>query len=440
MAVFFLTKTLPSARIMSVTDVHQEIEYLYGLERFGIKLGLDVMHELMDILDHPETKFKSVHITGTTGKGSTASFLANILQQAGYKVGLYTSPHLFTFNERVRINGQPIPDETLLTLITDIRTKSEAQGIQQTFFEFTTALAYQYFAQEKVDIAIVEVGFGGKLDATNVITPLLSIITNVGLDHMDVLGNTKEEIARDKAGVIKPNIPILTNEKEEHILDIFAQEANLKHSPFHQVKDIVSGIQISQSLDSQTIELRTKEDTFTVETTLLGSHQVHNICTAVAAATLLGNLGFNVSRPVLREGIRTNHWKGRMEIVSKQPLIIIDGAHNQPGMEALAAFVKELPNRRALVVAFKQGKDPLQVIEPLAHLFDHIIITEGSYEPLATDAVAQSLTPLAISLEEIPNVTDAVQRAQELAGEDGTIVITGSLYMISDALNVFPAA
>ncbi|MEX0649502.1 MAG: folylpolyglutamate synthase/dihydrofolate synthase family protein [Candidatus Andersenbacteria bacterium] len=424
---------------MSVTHARQEIEYLYGLERFGIKLGLDVMHELMEVLDHPEHKFKSVHITGTTGKGSTASFLASILHAAGYKVGLYTSPHLFTFNERVRINGQPIPDEKLLELISDIRTRAEAKGVQQTFFEFTTALAYQYFAQEKVDIAIVEVGFGGRLDATNVITPLLSIITNVGLDHTDILGSTKEEIARDKAGIIKPNVPVVTHEQEKNILAVLSEDAAKKNAAIHQVKDIITGTQTSGSLEGQTIEVRKKDEVFTVETTLLGAHQIGNICTALVAAQLLGEQGFNISTQAMQAGVKANRWKGRMEIVSRKPLIIIDGAHNQPGMEALAAFVKDLPNRRVLVLAFKQGKDPLQVVGSLAYLFDRIIITKGLYEPLATDVVAQSLTPLSIPLEEIPNVTDAVRRAQELAGSDGTVVITGSLYMISDALKAFPS-
>lgn len=413
-----------------------EIEYLYGLERFGVKLGLDVMHQLMDVLDHPEKKFKSVHITGTTGKGSTASFLANILQAAGYSVGLYTSPHIYAFNERVRINNEPISDTRLKELIARIRTLSEAQGIQQTFFEFTTALAFEYFAQEQVDIAIVEVGFGGTLDATNVITPEVSVITKVGLDHTKVLGDTKEKIAQDKAGIIKPDAAVVTNERDENIVAILrARAAEVNAGDFYRVPDVVQAQQLEHTLDGQLIAL-TGEFNGEVYTRMLGLHQIENICTAVSVALTLRGCGYAVEDQAIVRGIADTYWEGRLSVVSRNPLVIIDGAHNIDGMEALASFTADLPRRDVLILGFKSDKDFHSIAQHIVPQFERVIVTQGSYEPADALEIARELKSFEKPVEVILDPADALKAGLTIAGADGTVVVTGSLYMVADVLSV----
>lgn len=237
--------------------MHQELEYLYHLERFGVKPGLGVMRELMDVLGHPEKKFKSIHVTGTNGKGSTCAMVESVLRESGIKTALYTSPHLYTFNERIKISGVPISDSDLISLIQEIRDVVEKNNLQPTFFEFTTALAFLYFSRAHIDIAVIEVGMGGRLDATNVITPLLSIITNVGLDHMEFLGDTVEEIAREKAGIIKEGVPVITREEDENILNIFNEEAKKNNTHVIRAQDVVSTKVLHADFSGQEVEVTT---------------------------------------------------------------------------------------------------------------------------------------------------------------------------------------
>src|SRR3989344_4317484 len=238
------------------SKVRVELAYLYELTRFGVKPGLDVMQKMMDALGHPENTFKSIHVTGTNGKGSTCAMMGSILREAGYRTALYTSPHLYAFNERIQIDRVPIADAMLAELVGEIRLICEQQDIHPTFFEFTTALAYVYFSRSDIDIAVIEVGMGGLYDATNVITPLVSVITNVGLDHMEYLGPTTAHIAREKAGIVKKGVPVVTAEKESAILDIFDREAGEKNTIVTRVQDMVKTNIVSSGLDGQAVEVR----------------------------------------------------------------------------------------------------------------------------------------------------------------------------------------
>ncbi|MGE0793294.1 MAG: folylpolyglutamate synthase/dihydrofolate synthase family protein, partial [Candidatus Woesearchaeota archaeon] len=224
------------------------LNYMYNLERFGIKLGLETMNSILNLFDNPQNKFKTIHIAGTNGKGSTASFIFNILKQQYSNVGLYTSPHLHQFNERIKINDNFISDEEIVELIKEVKQKSEENNIHLTFFEFTTTIMFLHFARKKVDIAVIEVGMGGRLDATNIITPLISIITNIGLDHTHILGDTKLKIAAEKAGIIKQNIPLITAEKSEEILEFFFEICKQKNSEILEVENYKI---LSSNLDGQ---------------------------------------------------------------------------------------------------------------------------------------------------------------------------------------------
>lgn len=412
--------------------ITQELEYMYGLQRFGVKPGLETMERLVDALGHPEKKFRSVHIAGTNGKGSTAAFLSSVLDVAGYKVGMYTSPHLVKFNERIRLNGVDISDEELAGLVGIVRKAVETAGIQATFFEFTTALAFVYFAQQKVDMVVIEVGMGGRLDATNVVMPLVSVITTIGLDHTEVLGDTLEKIASEKAGIIKSGVPVVIGEREPEIVE-YLQEVAVSHkSPTLVVQETTHVKDIDSSFLRQifTVEGRISGQ---FEIHLLGRHQIDNALTALATLVQV-RAHLNIPDAAIQNGMAAARWEGRMQVVSQQPLIIVDGAHNEDGAEALYEYIKKFPNHSVLVVAQKQGKRLSLLHKKIAPLFDHVITTEGTYEPVPAEELARSLRGIHQKVEPIPNVKEAIEKSLTLLPSNGFLLVTGSLYMVGGAL------
>ncbi|MDA1169236.1 MAG: bifunctional folylpolyglutamate synthase/dihydrofolate synthase [bacterium] len=427
-----------------------ELEYLYGLERFGIKPGLAVMQQIMELLGHPEQQFKSIHVTGTNGKGSTCAMIESILRTSGYKTALYTSPHLYAFNERIREGGESISDEDLIQLVAEIRLKMQDADIQPTFFEFTTALAFLHFARSNIDIAVIEVGMGGRFDATNVITPLLSVITNVGLDHMEYLGETAQEIAYEKAGIIKEGVPVVTAEQDASILAIFDAEAVKKHTSVVRVGDVVQANIVSSNLEGQEVELSFRPPsrnlrvdpgsrpgmTIAVHLPLLGSHQIENMKTAIAAVIpLIPTFSKGMAlRDAIAVGIVNTVWEGRLQIISENPLMIVDGAHNQGGALALAEFLATLPRTDTIVFAVKKGKNISDMMHAVIPLFSHVVITEGSYMPEDAEILAKKISEVHSNVAVEKDVSRAIYQAKRITPQGGTIVITGSLYMVADAL------
>ena len=380
------------------------LNYLYNLERFGIKLGLEAIMELLELLGNPQNKFKSVHIAGTNGKGSVSAYLAAILQEAGYRVGWYTSPHLIKFNERIRVDGKEIGDEELVRLTELIKEKVEGK-IQPTFFEFTTALAFLYFAEQKVDFAVVEVGMGGRLDATNVLQPEVSVITNISFDHQKHLGDTLEKIAGEKAGIIKENGKVVVGKRDIGLVKLFKEKCEEKKS---------------------TLFLAGKEQ---IETPLLGRHQQENANTAITAARVL-----KIDEKIIKQGIAKTRWPGRLEYISKN--ILMDCAHNVAGMEALREYVWELKNRKVLVLAMAEDKEIDKMVGLIAPLFKEVIITRGNYKPAETGRIAVEVRKYVFNVKEIPKVEEAINSALKSASSEELILITGSIYMVGDALAV----
>jgi len=412
---------------------NKTLGYLYSLERFGIRLGLETMQRLMELLGHPERKFRSIHIAGTNGKGSTAAFTASILQAAGMRIGLYTSPHLVRFSERIRIGRQEITDGELTTLTGRIRALAEQHRLQPTFFEFTTALAFLFFARKKVDAAVIEAGMGGRLDATNVITPEVAVITNISLDHQEHLGSTLSRVAGEKAGIIKPDIPLVTAETSPRILSYFRKICGERNSPFIHVQEHLAAAPISGTLDQQRFSLSgTVQGTFA--TGLLGAHQIANACTALLAVHCFtrGTLPYEV----LQQGLAAARWPARLEIVSRQPLIIVDGAHNIAGMRALVSFIRKLPNRRTLLIGIAKDKDIAGMVRLIAPLFKEVIVTQGSYKPAPTRLIAAEARKHAESVREIPRAAEALAAARKALGKDDLLLITGSLYVVGDASGI----
>ncbi len=414
--------------------MQKELEYLYHLERFGIKPGLAVMEELMGVLGHPEKSFKSIHITGTNGKGSTCAMLESVLRESGIKTAMYTSPHLYLFNERIKISGVAIPDSDLVNLIREIRDSVERNNLHPTFFEFTTALAFLYFSRCNVDIAVIEVGMGGRLDATNVITPLLCIITNVGLDHMEFLGDTVEEIAREKSGIIKQGVPVITREEGAGVVKILEEEAEQKNTRVIRAQGSMKATVLRADLNGQDVEVIGKNVAMRMYLPLLGAHQIKNLEVVLAACEELVRAGLHVSQEDICNGIRSTIWEGRLQVVSQKPLIIVDGAHNRDGAQALARFLEPMPAFDVLVYAAKKGKNIKEVLSLLLPRCKRVIITKGSYMPEDPEIIARMVKDMGYPAEVRDNAPDAVGRGLEYAGTDGSMLIAGSLYMIPDAL------
>lgn len=419
------------------------LNYLYNLNP-GTKFGLETTRQMLHCLNRPEKKFKSIHIAGTNGKGSTAAFIAQILQEAGYKVGLYTSPHLIRFNERIKINNEEITDEELIKLTKEIKELIEKQGLKPTFFEFTTVLAFLCFARQKVDFAVIEAGMGGRLDATNVIHPELSIITNISFDHQPHLGNTLEKIAREKAAIVKEKNWLITGEKKKSLLKIFHQECRKKKAKMLQVNKLIRAKIISSNLQEQLF--RTKgiiNSTFRIK--LLGEHQADNALLAIIAAKQLG-----ISLKDTKKGLEEARWPGRLEIIRQKPLVIVDGAHNVAGMKTLRKFLYKLPDklpyklshklprklarRKILILGIAKDKEIPKMISLIVPLADEVILTQGNFKPAPLPLLEKEARKYTQKIKKYPKVKEAIKWAGKKAKKDDLIVVTGSLYMVGDVL------
>lgn len=416
--------------------LEENIKYIENLKHKGIRLDLKPAYDLMNLLGNPHEKFRSIHITGTNGKGSTATMTASILNKAGYKVGLYTSPYVTVFNERIQINGKFISDEKLDELITKIKKTVEENKLDTTFFEFITALAFSYFAEEKIDIAVVEVGLGGRLDATNVTKSIVSVITNIGLDHKDFLGDTKEEIAKEKAGIIKENQAVITAEKDPKILEYFKDVCNEKNSSLIVLDDVIKPGQTEQSLEYQKFSISgVLNEEFTIS--LLGEHQIRNASLAIIIALGLRDDDRKITLEDIKSGLREAHINGRMQVLSKKPFVIVDGAHNLEGIKALENYIKPIPNKGTLLIGTTKNRNSKEMLEVIAPLFKQIIVTEGDSQPKKAELLAEEADACNSHVKSVPDSSEALQTALEKTKEGDLILVTGSLYLISAVLKSF---
>lgn len=406
------------------------LEYLYGLEKFGIVFGLDNIQWILEVTGNPQKHLKAVHIGGTNGKGSVASMLACMLSEAGYRVGKYTSPHLVSFTERITVDEKEITEIEVAELTTEIRQTIQREDSDRsfTFFDFTTALAYEYFRRRQVDIALVEVGLGGRLDSTNVIDPLVSIITNIGFDHMSYLGNTIAEIAREKAGIIKKETPVVTGACDG-ALEVIEEIARGRNSPVHvlgtdfryemQSPQVMSYTGPSMKLDSVFVNLK-------------GDHQLANGALALRTAEFLKTRGFSVDKESIRNGLARVRWPGRIEIVREKPTILLDGAHNVDGVQALVRFLKaRFPEKRTtLIFGVMKDKEYGKMLELLRPLTDAIVLTRPTNE---RGLPAQAMKEFAGEAAIAQDVRSALAKARAATTDSDLILVTGSLYLIEEA-------
>ncbi|MDD5723370.1 MAG: bifunctional folylpolyglutamate synthase/dihydrofolate synthase [Syntrophales bacterium] len=409
--------------------MHHSLEYLEGLKKRGIHLSLGPISRLLDRLGNPQDEYKTVLIGGTNGKGSTAAVLSSILAKEGVQVGLYTSPHLCDFRERIRVNGRMIEEEMLCSLIDKVREKAIEDV---TYFEYATALAFLYFSQCRVDIAVVEVGMGGRLDATNLVSPEVSIITNISLEHQEYLGGDLESIAREKGGIIKKGGICITAATRRRVIDTLEGICRQRGAGLYRIgRDIRVRMSAKGSFSYYGINKRYNGLTLS----LTGRHQIANAALALAAVDLLAGKGVNIRDTSVIEGLRCVRWEGRLEIISHDPRIVLDGAHNPAGISVLCnALVADFSYRRLIFVfGALRDKDYFGMLKRLLPLADILILTRPKEERAApVEDLLSATAPYHDHVEVIGNSEEALARARSLAGGDDLICVTGSLYLVGE--------
>ncbi len=406
----------------------ETVKFLYSLERFGILLGLDNIESILGGIDNPQLRFKSVHVAGSNGKGSTSSFITNILRRAGYKTALYTSPHLNDFRERVRLDGQMVSKDSLVRSTEKVRKIYNPE--RTTFFEFTTAVAFDCIAEAQPDIAIIEVGLGGRLDATNTISPMVSVITDISLEHEDYLGKGLAAVAGEKAGIIKANTTVITGATRKIPFDVISRKASelgaqvrLFGRDFAGKRRNVSSFDFSSpSLVLENLELG-----------MQGAHQIKNASLAIAAAGELVHKGFDITGKHFREGISLTRFPGRFELLRRSPDVIIDGAHTPEGMRLLRSSVQRgYPGRKPLVL-FGALRDKnygklANIIAPVSQAV--MCVAPESDRSLASQDMADTFSRLGVRSWWAESIEEGFSRLLEMAHDDDLILAAGSLYMI----------
>lgn len=402
---------------------------------------LDKIEQLCNHLGHPERKFKSVHIAGTNGKGSTSHILAACLQEAGYKTGLYTSPHLIDLRERIRINGELLDKALLTTFINSFW--SVIQEIRPSYFELNVALAFWAFAEEGVDIAVIETGLGGRWDSTNIIIPEVSVITNISLDHTHILGHTIPEIAAEKAGIIKPHKPVVIGLSQEETAAVFSRQAILNQTQLTYADIMFEGAIVHTGTQSQTIKFvdTRNYNIIEVETDLLGSFQVDNLKTALATIITLEHLGWNVNIEIFRKAAANvkalTGLRGRWELIRTQPLIIADVAHNPNGISMLVRQLQhpELRTRKQhIIIGFVADKDVPEALSLLPQNATYYFTQARIPRALNAEDLKAFARQQHLQGDTYPTVSDALTHALKNCSEEDLLLITGSFFIVGEAL------
>lgn len=417
------------------------IDRIHEFNRFGMVLGLDRMEELLRRLGNPQDDLKVIHVAGTNGKGSVSKYLEEGLSACGYKMGIYTSPYIETFNERIRYDGADISDEDLEYYGQKVVSAAEAMvadGLDSpTEFEVVTAIAFLYFAGRQADITILEVGLGGIGDSTNVVkSPLASVITSISYDHMAQLGSSLAEIAVNKAGIIKTGCPVIANVPQQDAAKIIARKAYAMGSRLYDISGIRAAVS-DETPFSQKVSMELYEKSYSdVEISMVGRHQAENLKTALATLEILRKSGaVKLDREALYEGLKRARQPGRFEVISEDPLVIIDGAHNEAGAQALQeTMAQHFAGKKILLVAgILADKEIDSIVKFLTKITDHIIVTEpDNPRKLAAEKLAGHVADFGVAAEAISDVEAAVHRAKELADGYDVILFAGSLYLIGD--------
>lgn len=426
-------------------NYNEALQFIHESHKFGMRLGLDNIKKLLELLGNPQNNLKIIHVAGTNGKGSTCSFISSILKESGYKVGLYTSPFLETFTERIRVNGENIREEEVGKIVSLIKEKIEimvSEGYSYpTEFEIVTAMAFYYYNQEKVDFVALEVGLGGRYDATNVIDkPVVSAITSISLDHTGILGDTLAKIAFEKGGIIKEDCPTIVYPQQEEASEVIKNICAEKKSKY--IECDFKNIEIkSSNINSQIYNCNINgKELRDLEIKLIGDHQIKNSILALNVIEYLNDIKItNISEENIRKGLLETKWPGRIEKISENPMFIIDGAHNEEGAKSLANSIdKYFENKnKILVIGMLEDKDIDSVLDLLIPKFNKVITTTPD-NPRAIDAnkLKEKIERYNIEVTCKPNIKEAVDYALEISNKDDVIISAGSLYMIGNVRTI----
>ena len=418
----------------------EAMKYITEVGNFGSNYGLERTYKLLELLDNPQDKLKIIHVAGTNGKGSTTAMITSMLKGCGYKVGMYTSPFLEEFEERIQINGENIPKEKLAQLITKIKyavDKVIEEGYNHpTEFEIITVLMFLYFATEEVDFAVVEVGLGGRLDSTNVITPILSVITSISFDHTNLLGNTLEEIAAEKAGIIKSCIPTVIYPQEEMAERVISSKCQELDSKLYKInKEDAKLINIIKE-DKIYQQVKVKlDDEYDVKLPLLGEHQILNLAVALKALEVIKDKAPKLNRESIVKSLATVRWNGRLEIMSNSPYVVIDGAHNIQGITQLDKNIKKYFEYKDMylilgILADKDVEDMVKVITPKAKKV--FTVTPNSIRAETSEELMGVVKKYNQDCQAYSDYKNAFEDALKLCKKDDLLLISGSLYMIGE--------
>ena len=417
------------------TAYNHALDYLYSYVDYSLKhiselakaeFNLDRIFALMEELENPQKKYPIIHVAGTKGKGSVAALCASALKAAGLEVGLYTSPHLWDYAERIQINGQPISHEQLIELVEEVKP-AVAKIPKLTTFEITTAIGLLAFANNDVNAAVIEVGLGGRLDATNIVTPRVSVITSLSYDHMAVLGNTLAAIAGEKAGIIKGGVPVVSAPQTKEALEVLERVAKEKNSPFILVGEDLKFKRLESSLDGQELAVSDQQSAVSLRIPLLGRHQIEN---AAIAYTSLKASGISISNEAIQQGFAHVKWPARFEVLRRQPPVIIDSAHNRDSARRLRETLDEYFPQIPVILIFcaLEDKDISGMLEELKPRLECVVATRADH-PRAPSAewMAEQVRNAGIRVEAVTPVSNALERALELAGEQKLVLSAGSV-------------
>ncbi|EHJ00209.1 FolC bifunctional protein [Clostridium sp. DL-VIII] len=425
---------------MSMT-YDEAMNYISSVGKFGSNYGLERTFRILELLGNPHEKLKMIHIAGTNGKGSTTAMITKILRGYGYKVGMYTSPYLEEFEERIQINGENIEKDKLVSLLEQVKIvikKVIEEGFEHpTEFEIITALMFLHFYNEKVDYAVIEVGLGGRLDSTNVITPKVSVIASISLDHINILGDSLKDIAGEKAGIIKEKVPVVLYPQEKDAEEVVLKAAKEKNSKVYLLKkEDCRLIDINNDKLYQNVEVKSIKNTYNIKLPLLGEHQILNLSVALnTIETLFEKENIIINRELIEKSLEDVKWIGRLEVLRKKPTVVIDGAHNIDGIRALRKNVEKYFKYKKLylllgILADKQVKEMVKEITPIAEKV--YALTPHSDRAELCEDLKKEILEYNSNTVALENYEEAFESALKEAEEDDLILVSGSLYMIGD--------
>ena len=426
----------------TIDYLYQQLPVFHRIGKKAYKADLSNTIKLCEYLGNPHQKFRSIHIAGTNGKGSSSHYLASILQSAGYKTGLYTSPHLKSYTERIRINGISIPENEVVSFVE--RNKVFLEDLNPSFFEMSVGMAFEYFANEQVDIAIIEVGLGGRLDSTNIITPLLSLITNISFDHTDILGDTLPKIAYEKAGIIKPNIPVVIGERISETENIFIEKAKAEYAPIYFGEDYYKILDFQENnlvLEMNVLDLSSNQNCKIVSQ-LIGEYQTKNILGVLKCTDILNQSDIQISSEAIFAGIKNvvsqTGLEGRWQILSKKPLMICDIAHNVGGISQVIKSLQKIKyNKLWMILGFVSDKDISGILALLPNDANYIFCEANIPRALKSDVLLTQAKTFGLIGEEIKNVNDAINFVKSKANNKDLIYIGGSTFVVAEIAEEF---